>query len=174
MQCDWYRTQIHPITCSRQHSDRDRTLNPSPFFLAHPKNDNGMSCTCTEGYLFHRVKCSENQFFFGAQTWVPGIGNTYGMNVLVPVRAQMRRWCFEPFWTNYVCNDCKARTNYGDTTSSYRISRRDYQTLKSTQQTTYSYCTTRSNTEILLAAILWRNHLLSTKTADLVLVPKHP
>jgi hypothetical protein len=35
--------------------------------------------------------------FFGALTWVPGIGNTYGMNVLVPVRAQMRRWCFEPF-----------------------------------------------------------------------------
>lgn len=44
------------------------------FFLAHPQNDNGMSSTCTEGYLFHSVKCSEDRFFFGAQTRLPGIG----------------------------------------------------------------------------------------------------
>ena len=49
------------------------------------------------GILIPPCKVLREPIFFGAQTWVPGIGNTYGMNVLVPVRAQMRRWCFEPF-----------------------------------------------------------------------------
>ena len=114
--------QIHPITCSCENSDRDQhTLIPSLFFLAHPQNDNGMSSTCTEGYLFHSVKCSEDRFFFGAQTRLPSIGRY--------IQNECTGSCMSTnltlvFWR--FLNNAK-RKNYGDTTLSYSISRRDYQ-----------------------------------------------
>ncbi len=87
MQCDWYCTQIHPITCSRQHCDRDHTLNPSHVFLAHPQNDNGMRCTCTEGYFFHCLNCSETHFF-----WRTNVVTRYRAIHTVWIRSSGWHW----------------------------------------------------------------------------------
>ncbi len=156
--------QIHPISCSCEHRDRDQhTLNPSPVFFGAPPNWYWYELYMHRGILIPQYEVFRGCIFFWRTS----------MNVLVPVWAQMRRWHFEDFWTIMYAKKCKIRKNYGDTTLSYSISRHDYQALMSAQQTTY-WCI-GSNTEILLAIILWRNHLLSTITSDLVLVLKqHP